>query len=159
MIKTKKAQIQSQIFIYVFALLVISLILFFGIKSLASFKKDTEKVVLVNFVNDLKSRVASITSEYDSVEEVTLDLPKEYTTVCFLNKDASPTDYAIVNEYIGTDNNVFILKENLLEKEFNAGKIRVMDGTGSLCIDNTNGEITFILTGKGKYSEISSSSP
>ena len=156
----KKAQIQSQIFIYVFALLVISLILFFGIKSISSFKKDTEKVIMVNFITDLKSQVNSITSEYDSIQKVSLDLPKEYKVVCFIDKNAN-TPYEIVNEYSNTDNNIFILKENnMLEEEFNAGKLDIinLDDTSPnpdyLCLTNNLGKVEFMLKGKGKYSEL-----
>lgn len=161
--KFKKSQIQSQIFIYVFALLVISLILFFGIKSLSSFKKDTEKVILVNFVTELKSKISSITSEYDSVSEVSLDLPKDYEAVCFKSSKIydsttlfSGTHYdSILNEYITTDNNVFIMKKGgLLESEFNAGKIQVPSNT-PFCIDNNLGTIKFRVRGKGRYAEIS----
>lgn len=151
----KKAQIQSQIFIYVFALLVISLIMFFGIKSLSSFKKDTEKVILVNFVTELKTKVQSITSEYDSFSEVTLDLPKEYTKVCFKEKGATTGINMIDSEYINSDNNVFILKKGILDTEFNAGKIQIPTASKSLCLDNTLGKITFTVKGKGRYAEIS----
>ena len=159
----KKAQIQSQMFIYVFAIIVISLVLFFGIKSISSFTKDTSKVVLVNFINDMKSRILGITSEYDSISEVTLDLPKDYVAVCFINSklygrssEFSPSDYgSILNEYITTDNNVFIIKKgNVLEREFDTGKIKV---SSPFCVSNSNGRIIFKVIGKGRYAEVSPS--
>lgn len=158
----KKAQIQSQIFIYVFALLIISLILFFGVKAISKFKGDTDKVALGSFVTDLNSKIRSVTSEYDSIQEVNLDLPKQFKQVCFTDKDtqASEVSIPIIKNYIqdNSKSNVFILKEqNILEQELKTGEINVIGPTTSpnfLCVPNINGKLKFMAKGKGKYAEI-----
>lgn len=163
----KKGQIQSQIFIYVFALLIISLILFFGVKAISKFKGDTDKVSLVSFISDLNSEIRSITSEYDSIKEVNLDLPKQFKQVCFTDKNTQVSEVSIpiIKNYIQdkSKSNVFILKEqNILEQELKTGEINVKGNTTSphfLCVPNINGKLKFMAKGQGKYAEIYSAAP
>lgn len=157
----KKAQIQSQIFIYIFGIVVISLILIFGIKAIKDFSKDTEAVSLVSFENDLVSYADSTASEYNSVKKIEIMLPKIFNQVCFTdeftNESQISTDYPLIKDELkdGTSNNVFVKSKNL-QRSIYVARLRVSNDMDNhfLCLNNTEGRILFTLKGKGKYADI-----
>lgn len=158
---SKKAQIQSQIFIYVFALIVVSLILVFGIKAIYSFKKDTEKVSIVNFQTDIKTLVASAAAEYGSVQKAEILLPKEFRQVCFTDSETANIDIStyplIYNAVVDkTADNVYLVKEaNNVEQFKTQTSILVNYPNHFMCINNTKGKIVFTIKGMSRYAEVS----
>jgi len=160
----KKAQVQTQAFIYIFAIIVVSLILIVGVRAIFSFKKDTEKISLVNFQTDIKTRIAGVAAEYGSVEKVSILLPKEFKQVCFADKYTpynfpGYTNYILINDLFNpvtrTSDNIFVLKTPTDFEQFKTSTpIELNPKGGFLCVNNTRGEIAFTLKGKGKYAEI-----
>ncbi len=170
MAKQKKAQIQSQIFIYIFAIIVVSLILIIGAKAIFSVKKDTDKISFVNFQTDLKAKAASAASEYGSVQKGEFYLPKDVKQVCFVNPDfgSSKTSLSAANAnlypliqnslYSNVLDNVYLIKSvNDVEAFKTQTKIVVPNSVNThfLCINNTNGKVSFTLKGMSKYVEVS----
>lgn len=156
----KKSQVQLQIFIYVFALIVISMIIYFGAKAIFDFKSQTDDVGVVTFQTDLSSIITSVASEYDSVKKVDLVLPRKYKQVCFIDSDTKESDvsdkYPLIKDAVssGTEDNVFLVMD-ILEKQFKTTKLDVISPSNFLCIDNAGGHVIFTLKGKSRYAEIS----
>jgi len=162
MIFNKKAQVQSQIFIYVFAVIVVSLILIFGIKAIYSFQNDTEKVALVNFQSELKSIAADAAAQYGSIQKADILLPTEFKQVCFV--DGSTNADTISNPLIknsvesDTSDNIYMIKEINDVEEFRTQTnitISHESADNPLCINNTKGRIVFTIKGMGRYAEVS----
>lgn len=156
----KKAEIESQIFIYIFALIVISLILVFGIKAINSFRKDTEKISSVNFQVDMKSLIANIASQYGSIEIADISLPKDYRKVCFVDDMTTASEtaaYPLIKDALSTSDNIFLIKAQSDIESFKLDTPIQVDNNGAhfLCVDNINGKIRFTIEGKARYAEIS----
>lgn len=157
----KKSQIQSQIFIYLFAIIVLSMIILFGFKAIKGFKKDTDTVVLVTFQKDMQSYVAAAASEYDSVQIIELLLPREYKKVCFVDENTiwnNPiiSPYPLIQNALkdGTDDNVFVVKKpGEPPSSFKTIKIDVLNEDNFICVENARGKIEFTLRGKSRYAE------
>ena len=102
----KKAQIASQIFVYIFALFVISLILWFGVKAIYSFTKQAEEIELVRIETDLKARISSVAAEYDTREKVEVRLSKKFKDICFAGDNPSviESEHPLIHNAIKTYN-------------------------------------------------------
>lgn len=158
----KKSQIQSQIFIYVFAVIVVSLILIFGVKAIFSVKKDTDNIAIVNFQTDLKTIVASVASEYGSIQKAELILPKEFKQVCFTdsltNSVNIPSGYPLIKNALesGVLDNIHVIKSANDINEFKTQtNLSVNYNNHFFCVNNTQGRIIFTIKGLSRYAEIS----
>ena len=155
----KKGQIPSQVFMYVFALLVISLVLLFGITAINDFIDRTDRIELVKFKSDIKSEIQTISTEYGSVINPSLTLSKRFKRVCFADDRAINNLGSISNPLIRNSienqvkDNVFLVEEIGVE-QLKTMKIEVLNDKGFLCIENTQGKISFHIRGKGRYVEI-----
>jgi hypothetical protein len=117
--KMKKGQVIGQPLVYVFAIIVIALILFFGFKmvgNLIDFEKDVDYAdFLNNFDNDINIVYSESFGSTKSLES--LRIPDEITEICFvvINEDyvegMEPTDEKMIlylNERFGSpEENVF----------------------------------------------------
>ncbi len=154
----RKAQIQTQILIYVFALIVVSLILIFGVKAIGGFRKDTQKVANVAFQTDFKALIANVAAQYGSVEKADIMLSTDYIKACFVDKQTDPAhvSYAFIKDALSTDENVFLVKSpSDIESFKTTTPIQVNAPGHYYCVPNTNGKITFTITGKSRFAEIS----
>lgn len=85
--------IASQVFIYIFAAIVIAMILFFGFKQAVNLKNLAEKSSYVAFKSDFTKAVdsayylnkGSVISFEKSSRNKPLDIPKEIKKICFEN--------------------------------------------------------------------------
>ena len=84
----KKAQISSQVFVFVMAALIISLTIFFGIKLINHFRESGKELEFVKFERGLKS----IINDLDANEEVVynLQIPQGVSQVCFCGPEDKP---------------------------------------------------------------------
>ncbi|MBI2652418.1 hypothetical protein HYX00_03035 [Candidatus Woesearchaeota archaeon] len=154
----KKAQIYSQIFIYILALVLTSIILIYGYNAIQNFNKRANQVCFLKFKNDLSNSIESITSDYGSVKRKEMQLCAGYREVCFVESTRNPTIPAntdpIIRDSItsNTGKNVFLV-EKIAKESFYAGNISV-DGD-VLCITSKNNQISLRLEGKGNYVKVS----
>jgi hypothetical protein len=79
----RKGQILGQVFIYVLAAVVFSLILLFGYRAVTNLTQRSEEVMLMELRHEVQTAVNSIASNPD-VKKKSLQVPAKYKTVCFL---------------------------------------------------------------------------
>ncbi len=92
---SKKAQISSQVFVFVMAALVISLTILFGIKLINHFRESGRELEFVKFEKGLKSVVNGL----DANEEVVynLQIPQGVSQVCFCGPEDTPSGMELPN--------------------------------------------------------------
>ena len=164
----KQSQIYSQIFIYILALVLTSIILIYGYNAIQNFNKRANQVCFLKFKNDLSNSIESITSDYGSVKKKDLQLCSGYNKVCFVEtftqltsrENPTPADIDPIIKDSIKDNiqkNVFLV-EKAAKESFYAGNISVKSLSNDpdvLCITSKNNQISLRLEGKGNHVRIS----
>lgn len=150
----RKAQIYSQIFIYILTIVLVSFILVYGYNAVHNFKKRADQVSCLKFRNDLQNAVESISSDFGSVRRKDLQLCGQYSKVCFVETFERPNIPNSIDPIIqdsilsNTGRNVFLLEE-IAKESFYAGKISVEPDV--LCIKAVNNKISIRLEGRGNH--------
>lgn len=85
----KKSQIFGQIFIYILAIIIFSLILLYGYKTVKSFGKKADDVTMIQLITELKTSVKKVKGDYGTIRKKELSIPGVYSYVCFLDLDYS----------------------------------------------------------------------
>jgi hypothetical protein len=178
----KKAQMPSQIFIYILAVVLVTFILVYGYKAVVVFKGKSEQISYINFRTTLESGVKKISTDYDSVlvynDKNPLKIDPKYKQVCFVkNYDSTnPKNYIpmevdtnilryqgiVDSTRDGAKENVFLLSRSV-EESFYVGKIdvepNIVEGQSIvehlLCVNMTKGKVKIKLTGMGDHALIS----
>ncbi|NQV09306.1 hypothetical protein HQ529_05640 [Candidatus Woesearchaeota archaeon] len=152
----KKAQVQTQVFIYIIALVVVSLIMLYGYNSIKKIREQTTVVEHIQFRTDLENTVKRISYEFGTIEKRTIDVPGGYNQICFVGSETTSIDetkYPIIQSIISSsDDNVFMVK-SLAEESFYVGAITVDDGFK--CFDVIGGKINIQLEAFGEKVGIS----
>ncbi len=165
----KKSQIAGQIFIWILAIFILAIIVFYGYKAISSFMQKGEEVSFIQFKNTLESEVTRLSTQLGDVvvfnERNPLNVPGKYKTVCFVSGGADDLDIpiglseslkktinaSIESDIITTTENVFL--EPLSPNPIYVGNIEIVDGD-ILCMDVVNGRIDIRLTGRGGATRI-----
>ncbi|HII71472.1 TPA: hypothetical protein HA265_01830 [Candidatus Woesearchaeota archaeon] len=87
--KSKKAQVAGQIFIYIIAIVVVGLIIAYGYSAIKSFSQKGEEVEYINLRTSIENSVKAIASDYGSIKRPDFDIPGKYEMVCFVEKGLS----------------------------------------------------------------------
>lgn len=160
----KKAEIPAQIFIYVSAIILFSLILIYGYNTIKGFREKSEQIAYIKFKTDLTSTVEKISSDYGTIKREEFFIGGKYTKVCFVQnyqiedynlhpEITENVDELIINNSVksNVNKNVFLFA-NTLQESFDVGEINVSDGY--LCVNLYNGKIKIQLEGKGDHTYI-----
>ena len=167
----RKAQIYSQIFIYILAVVIVSLIIVFGYKSIKSFKDRAEQVSCIKFRNELKNSVSGLLGDYGSIKIREFHPCSDITEVCFTEtNEPIPDDEMdrigdidpIIEDSLRskTVKNVF-LRNKITKESFGIGNISVNDKTmldktpNMLCMKSSSGKIIARLESFGNHVFIS----
>ena len=153
----KKSQIQSQIFVYVPAMIVIAMVLLYGYRSIDMMRERANQVDLLSFKTDVRNAIEKVSNDYGTVRKPTFRVPEGYEEVCFidLSKGADPLMeglHPLVYEaWQDSSSNVFLIKG--LAKEFylvdeEQPLIRI-DDEGYACSEVKHNHITVTLEGIG----------
>ncbi len=164
MIKNNKAEMStSQIFTYILALVVTSLILLYGYNAITKMKSQTDTVSLLQFKNDLTNAIDSLSYDYGSVEIKRLAAPPGFNELCFVNLEASPAPsfdpkYNLIKNSFdsGSKNNVFLLGVSAFEP-FQVTKIS--PDSNFVCIPSVGGKIPVRLEAVGGAVKVSNANP
>ncbi|MBR9676120.1 hypothetical protein GOV05_03870 [Candidatus Woesearchaeota archaeon] len=177
--KSKKAQMQAQIFVYVLTVIVAGIIFMFGFNAIQGFLFKLHQSQLTSFEIDMKNTFSKISSEYDSIVEHEFVLPQKFSEVCFvdieeldfwdrtsipytLNPGTIPPlleKHPLISHSItsGAEDNVFVY-DKLLEKSFFAGNINIINDTPTnleiICYPLFNGRFNLRIKGLGNIAEI-----
>lgn len=153
----------NQIFTWMIALIMMSLLILFGYRAISGLRERGEQAQYLEFTNKLENLIGS-TMSYGSGRRVSPALPGDYTGICFIGKN--PVDIQIQDPIIkghvddGLQENAFLMKGLAEPPPLYVGEIDVVDddgvSDGVLCIEAKFGKINFKIDGYGTYAEISS---
>ncbi|MFC1742273.1 hypothetical protein ACFL3V_07095 [Nanoarchaeota archaeon] len=167
----RKAQIASQIFIYIIAVVVVGLIIAYGYSAIKSFSEKGEQVEYITLKSNIENAVKSLTSDYGSVKRPDIGISGKYDAVCFVNKDrgrekantsALCQEFDDQKEYFQPvacegwkleRDNVFLIPDG--SESFYAGEMVIAKNEDFLCIDVINNRINLQLKGLGDKVEVS----
>jgi len=164
----KKSQVSVQVFVYVIAIILFSLILLYGYNAIRGFKEKSEQISYIKFKTDLISTVDRISSDYGTLKREVFFIGGEYTRVCFVQSynldETNEPDVLgrirgegdeIVYDSVQSevDKNVFLFTSTLQES-LDVGDINVSRGYD--CIPVINGKAKIEFLGQGDHVLISS---
>src|SRR3989338_10330750 len=81
----RKAQIQTEIFVYIIAIVIVGLILIFGYNAVKDFGSKSEQVELLSFKKDMEGTFKTVASSYGEIQIKKLKLPVGFEELCFVN--------------------------------------------------------------------------
>ena len=162
---SKKAQLFGQIFIYIIAIVLFSLILIYGYSAIRELKEKSEKITYIKFKTELKSVVRSISPDYGTLKRKIFFIGGDYKEVCFVQTYNKDKDYIVISNTIknpiindsfrsNVTENVFLTSgDGVIVDSFYVGPI---DVTGHyLCARARNGKIKVQFEGMGDHATIS----
>jgi hypothetical protein len=156
--KKNKAQISSQVFVYILSAVVIGLLLFIGAKAI----QTIIELVINRNINEMKSdfqtEVAKAADQHSSVKRFDFNVPRWYDELCFVDAmeedekfhfDNSKINNSFIKDSVqsGVKENVFFMKRGIIKDKFIADKLDVEEDC--LCLKN-EGKLVVWLTGTGK---------
>jgi len=159
----KKAQTQ-QIFIYITAIIVFSLILIYGFNAIKTLSAKTEDVVFIQIEKDMKSSVKSILYDYGSIEKKEISATTQFTKFCIVDTTITPNpsstavcnpssdeyNLLVCDGWQDKSENMFLIGPSKT-KSFMIDDIKVTDPPAFLCIPILGGKATIKLEGKGNH--------
>src|SRR3989344_6617045 len=83
--KSKKAQIQGQVIIYILAVIIASFILLYGYGVIKNLVLTQEDILIVTFKEDVKSEVTKKSYEFRNVNLIKYQIPKNFDEVCVVD--------------------------------------------------------------------------
>jgi len=159
----KRGQISAQIFIYIIAVILFSLILVYGYNAIAGFRDKSEQVAYIKFKTDLTSAVKRISPDYGTLKREELFIGGEYSEVCLVQSYKAESNSELLNNILdglikdsvsaGVEKDVFLFTTRL-QDSFYVGRINVSND-GYLCIPFIAGKAKVQLEGKGDHAFIS----
>jgi len=144
-------------------MIIVGLVLLYGYNAIKGFREKQEKVSLIETQKQIENTIKSMSSEYDSIKTERLQLPPNFKSICFVDKDymgssaaecpgITPDSEAIVKDAIqaGTAN-IFLVPDGTIN--YKIGNLQVSEGC--ICIKKTGSEAIFRIRGLGNGVEIS----
>ena len=171
----KSGQVYSQALIYIFTLVLVSIILIYGYNAISNFRNRAAEVSMLKLRNDISNSIQEMASEYNSEKAKEFQLSDGVKKVCFVETyDGAPTNFngadIILKDSVETESasnadiakikNVFLM-DNTIKDSFNVPiKIDVQDGLNSpndeiICKDNIGGRFSLKMVGKGDGATLS----
>lgn len=173
----RKAQIQSQVIVYILAVITMGMILLFGFMAISNMKETVCMNQKVMFQKDLKSDIAAIGGDYGSSKIRNYQSPcGDYRKVCIVNLEYNEGDVRQILETANADpiiqdavrdilnpdqnyerNNLFLCPPCV--EQIYLGNITITDGgldTAYKCFNITQGRLSLRVTGMGNRAQISS---
>ncbi|MCX6711866.1 MAG: hypothetical protein NT139_02425 [Candidatus Woesearchaeota archaeon] len=154
----KKGELLSQPFTYIFALVLMGILFFFGYRAIAGFQEKAQLIELTTFVNDLKYNIKTYYNfDTGSSKQLNLNIPKKIQRICFtnLNENTATTDPCL-KLLVSKNNNLYICPVESFS--INTFKIDyLMVSKSPLCFDvngKFNAKITKIISNKKPYIEL-----
>jgi len=154
-----RAQSASMIVVFVLALLIGSLVMLFGYRSVRRILGQAETATLLTFKQDLES--VTTTLSYGSVKKANLNLPSGYTAICFadldyLGSNLSPelrfnVKFHVINDSVqDAQANVFLFPDG--SQSFLVGPL-IVEG-GFACANASAGRVTVGFEGMGNRTKV-----
>lgn len=158
MIRENKAQMPTQIFGYLLAVIISGLILSFGFSAIKGFVQKGEQIEFVQMKKTLEKEITLMETRFGSRKTIVISVPRKTSEVCFVgqgaSKDSIPPDYAIVAASVGSgsNDNVFLFPGG---ESWNTGNIIVDTTSQFQCFNTASGKARLRLEGMGNRVKIS----
>ena len=156
MTKIKRSQIIGNVFVYVFAIIVIAFILILGYKYIFIAKENFVKTDLSLLKNKLTSDIETISSDFGSSKKVSYILPLK-TELCLFDLDKKNEildnekmrSNPLIKDSIESNvkKNAFVFDEDIFESYY-VGDIEIEEPYFK-CFKPVSGKINFVVEGKG----------
>ncbi len=146
----KRSQLSTGQIAFLFALVIIFLLIFFGTKFIGNIIDKTRTAELKKFKEELSSEFTSMA--YGKEKEIKLKLPSEVTQLCFFDKfnnaSGKPADSTdpVLMEYASQSENVFLFKNNIIVSHFKVKGLRLANKSVKCWV--TRGWLTLKLKGE-----------
>lgn len=152
----KKGAVEAQTIMQVLGVIIVASILVFGFRSIASFSKQGDEIQMMKFKDTVIRSIEKISTEYNSVEPVSVMGVKGILQVCFYSSGNVPSEYPLVADSIqsGAKENAFLISDIGMQDSFYVGDIELEEGF--FCVDNINNRFDFTLQGLGNKVKITS---
>lgn len=177
--KAKNAQVSTQLFLYILAIIIIGLLLIFGVKYIGELVNTTIEISLVQFKTDLQTNIDDIRPNYGKWRKLEITVPAEITEICFLEydipqqpqtlpiclQDSEYYDYLMCNAWMdyeaqvdsGADinefPNVFAKPSGSIKSDITIGRIET-SGDYYLCVPAIGNSIKIKAIGLGDGTQI-----
>lgn len=160
MIKMKRAQGPSQMFVYIITLIVIGLMLYMSVKWIGGIQSTAKEIDVASLKSDLENSFESIKYKPYSMSTESFVIPDGINTVCFLDAtfpqkmlrpicdpgNNSEFDPLMCNDWHDNQSVVF-RPSDIVTRPIYLEDVRV--GEGYLCFEVQQGKINVRLEGKG----------
>jgi len=156
MLKVKRGQLSGNVFIYLFAIIIIGLTLILGYEYISSTKENIVKSNLILFKNKLTSDIESIASDYGSSKKVSYSIPYS-AELCLFDLDKNdeilsnlPTNFnQLIKDSIQSNikKNAFVFRNSIFESYY-LGYIEISEPYFK-CLKPVAGKVSFIIEGTG----------
>lgn len=154
-----KKGVAEQVFIYIFALIVMALVLVFGFRSILDIKEKAELTEISKFISNLKDLINTYYNfDVGSSKEIKLNAPSKVNEICFVNpkqeikgKISDAFFYETLKE--NTKYNVYILPLDAYPEpapDFIIEHLEVNEKNNPLCIKTKDGILKAIIETKAK---------
>ncbi len=157
---SRKSQVIGQVFIYILALIIFSLVLLYGYKTIKNFSNKADDISLIQLTTDIKTSVKKISYDYGTVIKKEISIPGKYSHVCFIDLDhqaeisLQDEHPAVYNSwYDRAQSNMFLITEKEEIQPYHIEGIKILDKYE--CLDVKQGKIILRLEGKGDHVELS----
>ena len=156
MSKIKRGQLSGNVFIYIFAIIVVALILILGYKYIFTTKENIVKTDLILLKNKLTSDIEAISSDFGSSKKVSYSIPDQ-AELCLFDLDKKdeiisnlPSNFnPLIKDSIESDvkKNAFVVSDSIFETYY-IGDLEINDPY-FICLKPVAGKISFVVEGKG----------
>lgn len=158
----KRGFVVSQIMVYAFAIMIFTLIIFWGYKSIKTFSNSAENSGLKSFEINFLADMESMSLKRGSIKEFSYTIPYGYDVFCIIDPtNKSIFNSAIVSKYPHIKNslddssdNIFLIGKNS-PYAFKSNNIRIKKYPYYSCTDIKKNKITFSVKGTVMDGEIS----
>ena len=172
----KKAQILGEVFMFLLAVVIFTLILIYGYKAISGFTEKGETVALLELQSQLQRQISSMALDYGSTEKMELRLPSETEQICFVDHSqlqwtadhkleggaGTQQKYREINPLVKdaiegrTTQNVFLIPmSNTPMQVENISVDAPITSPGILCVPAIRGQAILLLQGTGKTAKVS----
>jgi|SRR3989344_3621544 len=158
--KKQNAQVTTQVFMFILAVIILGVIILYGYQAITKFLATSSDVAMADFQNQFISAVESIKRDYGSVSKLELALPKKITQICIVDSDTTKNigDFATTHErmyssWVKSGENIFLTPTQAQPIKIN--DITVQENNGYFCQTNSLGKITIRLEGQGDKAIVS----
>jgi len=147
----KKAEVSTQVFLYVMIVVVMGAVLLLGYKFISSITRNSDQIALNDFKDNVAEKITGVKNNYGQVTVEEFNLNKKYSPVCFVNTESSPdlSNYPLIKSSVdtGSKENVFVMSNNNIVASLQTEPLIIAGNL--LCINNTAGIIKLRMVSLG----------